>query len=119
MEAGAGKPCPALSGSFPSAYGECQAALPNLEELITSESGIRYALAEQLAVSLQLTRAILSEKKKAARGLHLVPRGASKNTSKRSTWVTSLSFMREAACSRELGSPLSRDRFLPARNHAA
>ena len=48
-------------------YGECQAALLNLEELLTSEFGSRYALAEQLAVSLQFTQVIPSEKKKAAR----------------------------------------------------
>jgi len=50
-------------------YGECQAALLNLEELLTSEFGGRYALAEQLAVSLQFTRVIPSEKKKAAKVL--------------------------------------------------
>jgi hypothetical protein len=50
-------------------YGECQAALLNLEELLTSEFGVRYALAEQLAVSLQFSRLIPSEKKKAAKEL--------------------------------------------------
>lgn len=50
-------------------YGECQAALLNLEEMLTSEFGARYALAEQLAVSLQFTQLIPSEKKKAAKGL--------------------------------------------------
>lgn len=50
-------------------YGECQAALLNLEDLLTSEFGLRYALAEQLAVSLQFTRLIPSEKKKAAKEL--------------------------------------------------
>ena len=50
-------------------YGECQAALLNLEELLTSEFGARYALAEQLAVSLQFTQLIPTEKKKAAKEL--------------------------------------------------
>jgi hypothetical protein len=50
-------------------YGECQAALLNLEELLTSEFGNRYAIAEQLAVSLQFSRLIPSEKKKAAKEL--------------------------------------------------
>lgn len=50
-------------------YGECQAALLNLEELISSEFGTRYALAEQLAVSLQFTKLIPSEKKRAAKAL--------------------------------------------------
>ena len=50
-------------------YGECQAALLNLEELLTSQFGLKYALAEQLAVSLQFTRLIPSEKKKAAKEL--------------------------------------------------
>ena len=50
-------------------YGECQAALLNLEELLTSEFGPRYALAAQLAVSLQFTHVIPSEKKKAAKVL--------------------------------------------------
>ena len=50
-------------------YGECQAALLNLEELLTSEFGARYAVAEQLAISLQFSRLIPSEKKKAAKEL--------------------------------------------------
>ena len=50
-------------------YGECQAALLNLEELLTSEFGSRYAIAEQLVVSLQFSRLIPSEKKKAAKEL--------------------------------------------------
>ena len=50
-------------------YGECQAALLNLEELLTSEFGSRYAIAEQLAVSLQFSRLVPSEKKKAAKDL--------------------------------------------------
>jgi hypothetical protein len=50
-------------------YGECQAALLNLEEMITSEFGASYALTEQLAVSLQFSQLIPSEKKKAAKEL--------------------------------------------------
>jgi Protein of unknown function (DUF3644) len=50
-------------------YGECQAALLNLEEVLTSEFGARYALAEQLAISLQFTQLIPAEKKKAAKEL--------------------------------------------------
>lgn len=49
-----------------SLYGECQAALLNLEALISSEFGSRYALSEQLAVSLQFTGLVPTEKKKAA-----------------------------------------------------
>lgn len=50
-------------------YGECQAALLNLEELIGGKFGPAYALSEQLAVSLQCTAVIPSEKKKAAKAL--------------------------------------------------
>jgi hypothetical protein len=50
-------------------YGECQAALLNLENALTSEFGANYAMAEQLAVSLQFTQIIPAEKKKAAKGL--------------------------------------------------
>jgi hypothetical protein len=50
-------------------YGECQAALLNLEELLTSEFGAKYALAEQLAVSLQFTQLIPLEKTKAVKRL--------------------------------------------------
>jgi hypothetical protein len=52
-----------------SLYGECQAALLNLENMITAEFGVQYAMAEQLAVSLQFTQLIPAEKKKAAKGL--------------------------------------------------
>lgn len=48
-------------------YGECQAALINLEELLAQEFGSKYALAEQLAVSLQFSRSIPEEKQKAAK----------------------------------------------------
>ena len=44
-------------------------SLLNLEELLTSEFGARYALAEQLAVSLQFAQLIPTEKKKAAKEL--------------------------------------------------
>jgi hypothetical protein len=52
-----------------SLYGECQACLLNLEELLVQEFGPKYALTEQLAVSLQFSQIIPSEKKKAARVL--------------------------------------------------
>jgi len=52
-----------------SLYGECQAALLNLEDLLVSEFGAEYALAEQLAVSLQFGRSIPPEKKRAAKQL--------------------------------------------------
>ena len=48
-------------------YGECQASLLNLEDLISVEFGDKYSLTEQLAVSLQFTRVIPSEKKAAAK----------------------------------------------------
>jgi hypothetical protein len=47
-------------------YGECQAALMNLEALISSQFGPRYALAEQLAVALQFSGLVPAEKRKAA-----------------------------------------------------
>lgn len=50
-------------------YGECQAALMNLEELLATEFGAQYSLTEQLAISLQFTRIIPAEKKKAAKQL--------------------------------------------------
>jgi hypothetical protein len=53
----------------PSLYGECQAALLNLEELLVSTFGAKYALMDQLAVSLQFSKTIPSEKRKAARAL--------------------------------------------------
>ncbi len=52
-----------------SLYGECQAALMNFEDMIVSEFGKRYALSEQLAVSLQFSRITPPEKKKAAQVL--------------------------------------------------
>ena len=53
----------------PTLYGECQAALINLEDLLVQEFGSKYALAEQLAISLQFSQIIPEEKKKAARVL--------------------------------------------------
>ena len=50
-------------------YGECQAALMNLEEILVREFGDRYALTEQLAVSLQFSQTIPSEKRSAARAI--------------------------------------------------
>ena len=50
-------------------YGECQAALLNLEQMITAEFGAQYAMADQLAVSLQFTQLIPAEKKRAAKRL--------------------------------------------------
>jgi len=52
-----------------SLYGECQASLLNLEELLVSTFGDKYALAEQLAVSLQFSNVVPDEKKKATRAL--------------------------------------------------
>lgn len=50
-----------------SLYGECQAALLNLEDLLTTEFGSRYALTEHLAVSLQFSRSIPDEKARTVR----------------------------------------------------
>jgi len=55
----------------PSLYGECQAALLNLEQLLVSRFGEKYSLEDQLAVSLQFSSIIPEEKKKAARALAL------------------------------------------------
>lgn len=55
----------------PGLYGECQAALLNLETLLSAEFGARYALSEQLAVSLQFSGLIPAEKRKAAGKLAL------------------------------------------------
>ncbi len=57
---------PAFDASL---YGECQAALLNLEALLAREFGQRYALAEDLAVSLQFSRTVPSEKRAAAKTL--------------------------------------------------
>jgi hypothetical protein len=47
-------------------YGECQAALLNLEALLASQFGSRYALTEQLAVALQFSGLVPAEKRKAS-----------------------------------------------------
>ena len=57
---------PALDASL---YGECQAALINLEELLVEKFGDKFAISEQLAVSLQFSKVVPSEKKKAAKAL--------------------------------------------------
>lgn len=53
----------------PSLYGECQAALINLEELLVDTFGDKYALVDELAVSLQFSKMMPSEKKRAAKAL--------------------------------------------------
>lgn len=49
-----------------SLFGECQASLLNLESLIVREFGERFALAEELAVSLQFSHSMPPEKTRAA-----------------------------------------------------
>ena len=53
----------------PSLYGECQAALLNLETYLSSTFGQRYALTEQLAISLQFSQALPDQKQKAIKAL--------------------------------------------------
>ena len=53
----------------PSLYGECQASLLNLEEIVASNCGKRYSMTEQLAVSLQFSSVQPSEKKTATQKL--------------------------------------------------
>ena len=50
-------------------YGECQACLLNLEDLIVKEFGAGFALQEQLAVSLQFSRTTPLQKRAAAKRL--------------------------------------------------
>ena len=50
-------------------YGECQAALMNLEELLVEHFGEAYGMSENLAVSLQFSTVLPSEKKKVAKKL--------------------------------------------------
>ncbi|MPZ46464.1 MAG: DUF3644 domain-containing protein [Betaproteobacteria bacterium] len=57
---------PELDGGL---YGECQATLLNLEEMIVAVFGSRYAMTEQLAISLQFSQLVPAEKKKAAKVL--------------------------------------------------
>ena len=53
----------------PILYGECQAALMNLEDYLVREFGDRYGLAESLAVSLQFSRSNPPEQKEALKKL--------------------------------------------------
>ena len=53
----------------PTLYGECQAALLNLEDTLAKEFGSRYALQTQLAVSLQFSRIMPDAKGKAMQAL--------------------------------------------------
>lgn len=53
----------------PSLYGECQAALLNLEAMLVDKFGDRYALEDQLAVSLQFSKEQPDAKKKVAKAL--------------------------------------------------
>ena len=46
-------------------YGECQASLMNLEALLVSEFGPRFALADQLGIALQFSQLVPDEKAKA------------------------------------------------------
>jgi len=52
-----------------SLYGECQAALLNLEQLMVEKFGEKYAFEEQLAVSLQFSSVVPEEKRKVSRAL--------------------------------------------------
>lgn len=51
----------------PALYGECQACLLNLEQLLVSEFGARYALTDQLALALQFSQLIPDERNKATK----------------------------------------------------
>lgn len=53
----------------PSLYGECQSSLLNLEAMLSAEFGAKYALMDQLAVSLQLSQLRPEEKQKATKVL--------------------------------------------------
>jgi hypothetical protein len=53
----------------PALYGECQAALLNLEALLVEEFGQRYALVEQLAIALQFSQILPDEKLRATKAL--------------------------------------------------
>lgn len=52
-----------------SLYGECQATLLNLEEMLVANFGEKYALTDELAISLQFSSISPKEKKAAARSL--------------------------------------------------
>lgn len=51
----------------PALYGECQASLLNLEEYLVREFGQRFALAEQLSVSLQFSQVLPDERQRATK----------------------------------------------------
>jgi hypothetical protein len=51
----------------PALYGECQAALLNLESMLVDQFGQKYALAEQLAIALQFSQILPDEKLKATK----------------------------------------------------
>jgi hypothetical protein len=51
----------------PSLYGECQASLMNLESLLVDQFGTKYALSEQLAISLQFSSVQPEQQMKAAK----------------------------------------------------
>ena len=53
----------------PALYGECQAALLNLEDLLVSEFGPKWALTDELAVSLQFSKVTPDEKLRASKVL--------------------------------------------------
>jgi len=52
-----------------SLYGECQAALMNLESLLVTEFGKRFALLDELALALQFSQIIPPERRQAAQKL--------------------------------------------------
>lgn len=52
-----------------SLFGECQAALLNLETILVTEFGHKYALTDQLAVSLQFSQLMPDEKARATKRL--------------------------------------------------
>jgi hypothetical protein len=53
----------------PALYGECQATLLNLEDLLFREFGGKYALSEDLVVALQFSSVVTDEKRKALKTL--------------------------------------------------
>lgn len=60
-------------------YGECQAALLNLEDFVCTEFGARYAMAGQLAISLQFTSLMPEAKKRQPKFLRAGEQRASEN----------------------------------------
>ena len=53
----------------PRIYGQCQAALMNLEDALIKEFGDKFGLSDQLMISLQFSRVTSDEKKKAIKKL--------------------------------------------------